>query len=98
MKLLVRTLLVISLLLSNHVFAADGPKPEEAKPSRPALPKFDEVTRDMKSMEGLFTLYYFPPEAIKKAVDQGQVIDEEKLLCQIAARMLGKRFMLSTSV
>jgi hypothetical protein len=97
MKLLVR-FLAVTLLLSDYVFAADAPKPEDAKPSRPALPKFDEVTRDMKALEGLFTLYYFPPEAIKKALDQGQVIDEEKLLCQIPARMLGKRFMLSTSV
>ena len=93
----------LTILLSSYqsIRAADpptGPKPEETKPARPTLPKFDEVTRDMKAFEGLFTLYYFPPEVVRKALEQNQVIDEEKLLCQIPGRMLGKRFMLSTSV
>ena len=31
-------------------------KPEELKTERPTLPKFEDVTRDMKADEGLFTL------------------------------------------
>jgi len=55
MKPVIRAM-VAALLFSNHVHGVEGQKPEEAKPSRPALPKFDEVTRDMKAMVGLFTL------------------------------------------
>ena len=94
------------LLPCACLISADAPpgakpeesKPAEAKPARPTLPKFDEVTRDMKAYEGLFTLYYYPPEVVRKALEQNQVIDEQKLLCQIPGRLLGKRFMLSASV
>jgi hypothetical protein len=54
------------------------------------LPKFEEVTKEMKSMPGLFTLWYYPPGAKDK--------DPEKLLCQIPEKFLGEQFMLSTSV
>jgi len=100
-------LTIASILVpSTCVLPAESvppPKPEtspaaDAKGARPTLPKFDEVTRDMKALEGLFTLYYYPPEVVRKAQEQNQVIEEEKLLCQVPARLLGKRFMLSTSV
>src|SRR5262249_39174653 len=56
----------------------------------PALPKFEDVTKDMKSQAGLFTLWSYPPEAKDK--------DTEKLLCQIPTSFLGEKFMLSTSI
>ena len=52
----------------------------------------------MKAYEGLFTLYYYPPEVVREALKQNQVVDEQKLLCQIPGRLLGKKIMLSTSV
>lgn len=75
--------------LSQVLAAARGGMPggdeEEAKP----YPDFKDVTKDMESKEGLFTLWYYPPEAKDK--------DQEKLLCQIPAGFLGEKFMLSTS-
>jgi hypothetical protein len=56
----------------------------------PPLPKFEDVTKGMKSDPGLFTLWYYPPDAADK--------DREKLLCQIPASFLGELFMLSTSI
>ena len=64
-----------------------GAEAISAKPQ--ALPKFEEVTKDMKSAEGLFTLWCYPAEAKDK--------DREKLLCQIPASFLGEKFMLSVS-
>jgi hypothetical protein len=55
----------------------------------PKLPKFEDVTKGMKSDEGLFTLWYYPSDAKDK--------DTEKLLCQIPASFLGEQFMLSIS-
>ena len=54
-----------------------------------ALPKFEEVTKDMVSREGLFTLWYYPPDKEDK--------DQQKLLCQIPKSFLGEKFMLSMS-
>ncbi|HPC20939.1 MAG TPA: zinc-dependent metalloprotease [Phycisphaerae bacterium] len=54
------------------------------------LPKFEDVTKGMKSTPGLFTLWYYPPDIKDK--------DPEKLLCQIPERFLGEQFMLSTSI
>ena len=54
-----------------------------------ALPKFEEVTKDMVSKEGLFTLWYYPPDKEDK--------DQQKLLCQIPKSFLGEKFMLSTA-
>jgi len=62
-----------------------GPGPGEAPP----FPKFEDVTKGMKSDTGLFTLWYYPPDAKDK--------DGEKLLCQIPVKFLGEQFMLSTS-
>jgi hypothetical protein len=52
-------------------------------------PKFEEVTKDMKSQEGLFTLWFYPAEAEDK--------DMERLLAQIPRGLLGEDFMLSLS-
>jgi hypothetical protein len=54
-----------------------------------SFPDFDQVTRGMKSDKGLFTLWYYPPDAKDK--------DQEKLLAQIPAGLLGEQIMLSTS-
>jgi len=56
----------------------------------PPLPKFEDVTKGMKSDVGLFTLWYYPQDAKDK--------DRERLLCQIPASFLGELFMLSTSI
>lgn len=65
----------------------------EAKADRPPekgmFPKFEEVTKDMESQKGLFTLWQYPASAKDK--------DREKLLCQIPSGFLGEKFMLSTS-
>lgn len=61
-----------------------GPPTEKGE-----FPKFEEVTKDMKSAEGLFTLWFYPADAKDK--------DKEKLLCQIPAGFLGEKFMLSLS-
>ena len=53
------------------------------------FPDFKEVTKDMESDKGMFTLWFYPPSAKDK--------DKEKLLCQIPASQLGQKFMLSTS-
>ena len=53
------------------------------------FPEFKEVTKDMTSSAGLFTLWYYPAQAKDK--------DMEKLLCQIPSGFLGEKFMLSTS-
>ncbi|MCZ6683821.1 MAG: zinc-dependent metalloprotease [Planctomycetota bacterium] len=53
------------------------------------LPKFEDVTKDMESKKGLFTLWSYPASAKDK--------DKEKLLCQIPASFLGENFMLSIS-
>ena len=54
-----------------------------------SLPKFDQVTKGMKSEQGLFTLWHYPPGTKDK--------DPEKLLCQIPSGFLGEQFILSTS-
>jgi len=57
--------------------------------TRPPLPKFEDVTKDMVSKAGLFTLWHYPPDAKDK--------DSERLLCQIPSSFLGEKFMLSVS-
>ena len=52
-------------------------------------PDFKEITKDMKSTDGMFTLWAYPPGAKQK--------DQEKLLCEVPAGLLGQNFMLSTS-
>ncbi len=66
--------------------AAGGKAPDK---SSSEFPEFEDVTKDMKSNKGLFTLWYYPPDAKDK--------DSEKLLCQIPSGFLGEKFMLSTS-
>ena len=41
--------------------AAKGPP--GAPPSKSDLPKFEEVTKDMTSKKGLFTLWFYPASA-----------------------------------
>lgn len=53
------------------------------------LPDFEDVTKDMTSTKGLFTLWSYPDGAKDK--------DTEKLLCQIPSGFLGEQFMLSLS-
>jgi hypothetical protein len=77
-----------ALDVSQVVQMAAGGKPPEAPPP-PEFPKFEDVTKDMESQKGLFTLWYYPESAKDK--------DKEKLLCQIPAGFLGEKFMLSTS-
>ena len=70
--------------------AMGGNVPMAAALPKAGLPDFKEVTKDMVSKKGLFTLWYYPPSAKDK--------DPEKLLCQIPAGFLGEKFMLSTSI
>ena len=65
-------------------------KPDAAMKEKPGLfPKFEDVTKDMVSKKGLFTLWSYPDDAQDK--------DKEKLLCQIPSGFLGEKFMLSVS-
>ncbi len=77
-----------SLNLPNiaALMMAGGPMPgaEEVE-----FPKFEDVTKDMVSREGLFTLWSYPADAKNK--------DKEKLLAQIPRSLLGEKFMLSIS-
>ncbi len=60
-----------------------------AEKDKSPFPKFEDVTKDMVSKKGLFTLWSYPPTAKEK--------DREKLLAQIPTGFLGEKFMLSTS-
>jgi len=73
--------------IMSQMAAAGGGGGE--KPESP-FPEFDKVTKDMVADKGMFTLWAYPPGAKDK--------DSEKLLCQIPAAMLGRQFMLSTSI
>lgn len=66
---------------------AEGAKGE--KSDKGPFPKFEDVTKDMESKKGLFTLWSYPRGAKDK--------DKEKLLAQIPAGFLGEKFMLSVS-
>lgn len=68
---------------------AAGPMPTGPAEEGAEYPKFEDVTKDMKSVEGLFTLWFYPADKKDK--------DTEKLLCQIPAGFLGEKFMLSIS-
>lgn len=74
--------------LSEIMKMAEGAKPPGGK-DKDDFPPFDEVTKDMESKKGLFTLWSYPASAENK--------DKEKLLCQIPSSFLGEKFMLSTS-
>ncbi|MCZ6612433.1 MAG: zinc-dependent metalloprotease [Planctomycetota bacterium] len=75
--------------LSQIISSMGGKLPAGFPQPKEGLPDFKEVTKDMKSDKGLFTLWYYPPTAKDK--------DPEKLLCQIPVGFLGEKFMLSTS-
>ncbi len=70
------------------MLAKSGPGDKPKKKDSP-YPPFKDITKDMVSKEGLFTLWSYPSDAKNK--------DKEKLLCQIPKRFLGQDFMLSTS-
>lgn len=72
--------------ITEMIVKAAGAKPAADESS---FPKFEEVTKDMKSTSGLFTLWAYPADAKDK--------DTEKLLAQIPAGFLGEKFMLSLS-
>lgn len=74
--------------LSEIMQMAAGAKPPGGK-DKDDFPPFDEVTKDMESKKGLFTLWSYPASAENK--------DSERLLCQIPSSFLGEKFMLSTS-
>ena len=67
--------------------AGAGGGPSSAEQS---WPKFEDVTKDMESTSGMFTLWHYPASKADK--------DQQRLLAQIPASMLGEQFMLSTSV
>jgi len=71
--------------VARMVQGVAGPEAEEP----PAFPDFAKVTKGMVSQKGLFTLWYYPPDAKDKNL--------ETLYCEIPARFLGEKFMLSTS-
>lgn len=77
-----------SIDLTQVIKLAGGAAPAVATPDS-SLPKFEDITKDMKSATGFFTLWFYPPEAKDK--------DSEKLLAQIPAGILGEKFMVSIS-
>lgn len=76
----------LSSIMSTVIKAGPGAQVDSDK----EFPDFKKVTEGMESKKGLFTLWYYPPDAKDK--------DGEKLLCQIPAGFLGQQFMLSTSM
>ncbi len=72
-------------ILAGAKGKAPAPPSAKAKP----YPKFEDVTKDMVSKKGLFTLWDYPPKVKDK--------DQQKLLCQIPQGFLGENFMLSVS-
>ncbi|MEE9296723.1 MAG: zinc-dependent metalloprotease, partial [Phycisphaerae bacterium] len=78
-----------SVDVSKIMALAKAQDKDASKEDSSPFPKFEKVTKDMVSSEGLFTLWYYPKSAKDK--------DKEKLLCQIPAAFLGEQFMLSTS-
>ena len=78
-----------NLDLSQIISSMSGQLPAGLAVPKEGLPDFKEVTKDMTSRKGLFTLWSYPASAKDK--------DPEKLLCQIPASFLGEKFMLSTS-
>jgi len=78
-----------ALDLTQIIATMSGGAPPSAAEPEKEYPDFKEVTKDMVSAKGLFTLWYHAAGAKQK--------DAEKLLCQIPAGFLGQKFMLSTS-
>ncbi len=78
-----------SIDLANIVQMMGGMPQQAQQQNDSPFPDFKQVTKDMTSKSGMFTLWYYPPGAKDK--------DQEKLLCQIPSAFLGQQFMLSTS-
>ncbi len=78
-----------ALDMAQIVQIAAGGAPTGPAQDAQRFPKFEDVTKDMQSKAGLFTLWSYPESAAEK--------DKEKLLCQIPKGFLGEKFMLSVS-
>lgn len=95
--LLVALPLGLGLCLAPLAGAQDAPKPPEGQPpkEKPAeapkrFPDMNELVKDMKPIEGLFTLYRFDPS------DKNR--DPEKLLCKIPANLINEDLLFATSI
>ena len=70
---------------------ASEPKAAKDKPDQPKrFPELKEVIKDMKSLEGLFTLYRYDPGDKER--------DPEKLLCKIPSQLLNEDLLFATSI
>ncbi|MFO0838771.1 MAG: zinc-dependent metalloprotease [Phycisphaerae bacterium] len=73
---------------------AAGKPDGDGKPDKPDKPKrfpdFNEVIKDMKPTEGLFTLYRYDPDDKER--------DSEKLLCRIPRSLLNEDLLFATSI
>ncbi len=69
---------------------APAPGPSFSAPPRETSPRVEDLTRDMKHEEGLFTLYYNDPTDRSK--------DTERLLALIPARILNQDILFATSL
>ncbi len=64
--------------------------PQDADKKKPRFPEFSDVTKDLKPMEGLFTLYRPDPD--------DKSADPEKLLAKIPAKLLNEDLLFATSI
>lgn len=78
--------LACSALLSSAPLSSFA---QEAPPAD-RMPKLEDVVKDMKAVEGLFTLYRFDPSDVTR--------DPSKLVAVIPATLLNKDLMLATSI
>lgn len=65
------------------------PQPQ-AHPEPPKWPDFNQVTKDMTPIPGLFTLYRYNPQDNSK--------DQTRLLCQIPRGLMKQDLLLATSI
>lgn len=93
-KLTVLPILVILTLTvpaGGQEQAAAGKPPTEAKPDKPKrFPELKKVVKDMRTMEGLFTLYRYDPSDKER--------DPEKLLCKIPRNLLNEDLLFAMSI
>lgn len=79
---------------TEQIAAAEGPeggKPPQAKEDKPKrFGDLGELTKDMKPMEGLFTLYRFDP--------QDKSRDPERLLAKIPGNLINEDLLFATSL
>lgn len=75
-------------LAAKITAAKDEKEKERDKPKK--YPDFNEVVKDMRATEGLFTLYRYDPN------DKDR--DPEKLLCRIPRNLLDEDLLFATSI